>query len=73
MTGYHYGLGAPKSFAVKSSECEALGGHCWVPSNVTLTSNPPQYPEYCKHCGATRVGMEQERYRYSEVTPRRDE
>ncbi len=70
---YHYGFNAPESFAFTSKQCEEIGGHCWRRSDVVLTSNPPQYPEWCKHCGATRVGTEQERYRYSEVTPRQDE
>jgi hypothetical protein len=29
--------------------------HCWHETGVVLTSNPPQYPEVCCHCGEQRV------------------
>ncbi|KKK51188.1 hypothetical protein LCGC14_3117470, partial [marine sediment metagenome] len=41
-------------FPVKFEDCEKMSGHCFERTAATLTSNPPQYPEYCKHCGATR-------------------
>ena len=28
--------------------------HCWHGTNITLTSNPPQHPQYCCRCGAGR-------------------
>lgn len=38
------------------AECERHGGHCWESDGMKLLSSPPQYPEHCKHCPATRVG-----------------
>lgn len=73
MVGYHYGFNAPSEFALTSEECEKIGGHCWRDSDVTLTSNPPQYPQWCRHCGATRVRIPQEPYTYSEPVPRKEE
>lgn len=37
--------------------CVAHGGHCYVSTGETLMSNPPQHPEKCRHCPATRVGV----------------
>ena len=48
-------------------ECVRNGGHCYVRSNVVLTSNPPQYPEKCRHCGKKRIAMRQEPYTYRDV------
>lgn len=50
--------------------CVEHGGHCWVDSGMVLTSVPPQYPQHCKHCTATRIGTPQEEmsYRYPEGT-----
>jgi hypothetical protein len=45
-------------------ECLAMGGHCWVNDGIVLASNPPQYPEHCKHCPARRIGIEQPRLGY---------
>lgn len=50
-------------------ECERIGGHCWVSSDVMLLSNPPQFPQSCKHCGATRVGRRQASMAYSPSQP----
>ena len=68
-----YGADAPDSFDLTFAECEKVGGHCWKSTGLTLMSNPPQHPEYCKHCGATRVGMSQPAYSYSEAQPRHDD
>lgn len=45
-------------------ECVAMGGHCWQRTDMVLDSLPPQYPEYCKHCPARRIGIPQEPMRY---------
>jgi hypothetical protein len=29
--------------------------HCWHDEGVVLTSNPPQIPEICCHCGEKRI------------------
>lgn len=29
--------------------------HCWHETGIALTTNPPQYPEVCCHCGEQRV------------------
>lgn len=34
---------------------------------MVLTSNPPQYPEKCKHCGKGRIGTPQESMRYRDA------
>ncbi len=36
----------------KEGEGFMIVPHCWHSTGVTLTSNPPQYPEYCCHCDA---------------------
>ncbi len=59
-----------EQFPVKFEDCEDQGGHCFRSTDITLTSNPPQYPEYCRHCGATRVGMQQPPMSYGEIVPR---
>jgi hypothetical protein len=53
----------PMSF----EECVPQGGHCFEPTGFVLTSNPPQYPEVCKHCGARRTGRQQPSMSYTEV------
>lgn len=52
-------------------DCESIGGHCWRSTHFVLDSMPPQHPEICKHCGATRRGMEQERLSYTDPHPAR--
>lgn len=37
-------------------ECVKHGGHCFESTGEVLTSDPPQYPETCKHCGKRRIG-----------------
>ncbi len=44
--------------------CGAMGGHCW--EGTGITSDPPQYPEVCKHCGATRTGTPRYPMEYTE-------
>lgn len=39
-------------------------GHSWQSDGRILTSNPPQYPETCKICGAHRVGVPNEPLSY---------
>lgn len=29
--------------------------HCWHHTGLTLTSNPPQFPEVCCNCGTQRI------------------
>ena len=29
--------------------------HCWHETGFVLTTNPPQYPEVCCHCGEQRI------------------
>ena len=45
-------------------ECVRHGGHCFERDGVMLASNPPQYPETCKHCGKRRVAIPQEPFTY---------
>jgi hypothetical protein len=47
-------------------ECVRAGGHCWQRTGVTLTSNPPMYPEVCKHCKKGRVAIPQEPFTYQD-------
>lgn len=58
------------NYPVDFEDCEEQGGHCFAPTGMVLTSNPPQYPEVCKHCGATRTGMEQDLMSYTDPVPR---
>jgi len=30
-------------------------GHCWHDEPYILTSNPPQQPQKCCHCGESRI------------------
>lgn len=50
-------------------ECLAHGGHCYERTGMVLTSYPPQYPEKCKHCPATRVAIPREPWEYRDTTP----
>ncbi len=47
-------------------KCIEMGGHCFESTGVVLTSNPPQYPERCKHCGKSRIGIPQDSMKYIE-------
>lgn len=47
--------GGRKPPTLTEDECVAVGGHCFESDGITLTSNPPQYPETCKHCGKRRI------------------
>ena len=49
---------------VTEEECERLGGHCYEREDIMLMSNPPQYPERCKHCRKGRVAIPQEPFAY---------
>lgn len=48
--------GARQEPTLTEDECVAAGGHCFESTGEVLTSNPPQYPEACKHCGKRRIG-----------------
>ena len=50
--------------ALTEEECVRHGGHCYQRTGVTLTGNPLQYPERCKHCGKGRVAIPQEPFTY---------
>lgn len=47
-------------------QCVEFGGHCYQSTGQVLTSNPPQFPEVCKHCNKRRIGVQQEPMRYYE-------
>ena len=53
--------------SLTEEECARLGGHCYERTGMRLTSNPPQYPERCKHCGKGRVAIPQEPFTYRDV------
>lgn len=40
-------------------ECTDNGGHCFDATGEMLPTDPPQYPEVCKHCAKRRVGIPQ--------------
>jgi hypothetical protein len=48
---------------VTEDECVRLGGHCFERTGV-ISTNPPQYPETCKHCRKGRVAIPQEPFIY---------
>lgn len=52
---------------ITEEECVRSGGHCFARTGVTLTSNPPQYPEACKHCRKGRVAIPREPFEYRDV------
>lgn len=56
---------------VSSEDCVKIGGHCWEGTGMVYSSNPPQYPEKCKHCPASRIGTPQANmsYRYPKDQP----
>ena len=57
-------------YPVIFEDCEKLGGHCFVGTNRVFPTDPPQYPEVCKHCGATRIGRpHREPMDYGDITP----
>ena len=49
---------------ITEKQCIEMGGHCFESTNQVLTSNPPQFPEICKHCYKKRIGQEQPRMKY---------
>ena len=51
-------------FHLTEEECLDVGGHCFERLNTVLTSNPPKYPEVCKHCGKRRVAVPREAWEY---------
>lgn len=51
-------------------QCVALGGHCYVDTNSVWDTMPPQYPQTCKHCPATRVKIPRDPYEYRDTTRR---
>jgi hypothetical protein len=55
----------PQAAHITPEECEAMGGHCFVGTGFTYATNPPMYPQECKHCGKKRVGTPQENMRWT--------
>lgn len=49
---------------LSEEECLSIGGHCYKRENIVLTSDPPQYPETCRHCGKRRVAIPREPWEY---------
>jgi thiamine pyrophosphokinase len=41
--------------------------HCFRDTGQVLTSNPPQYPQVCIHCGGMRIRVTQDPNLYSEI------
>jgi len=31
--------------------------HCWHGLNFVVTTNPPEFPEYCCHCNESRISF----------------
>lgn len=56
---------------MSAEDCVEHGGHCWQRTGETLASNPPQTPQRCKHCPATRIGTPREAmdWRYPDGQP----
>ena len=48
-------------------QCVRRGGHCFERTGFVLTSNPPQYPETCKHCGKRRTATPREPFEYRDA------
>jgi hypothetical protein len=49
---------------LSEQECLRAGGHCFESTGEVLTSNPPQYPEKCKHCLKGRIAVPREAFTY---------
>jgi len=54
----------PAEEMLSEEECVRHGGHCFERTGVVLTSNPPQYPEKCRHCGKGRRAIPREPFEY---------
>lgn len=50
-------------------ECKSRGGHCYERTGLVLTTYPPQHPEKCKHCPASRVAVARGAWTYHDTTP----
>lgn len=48
-------------------DCIDIGGHCFKSEDIILTTNPPQYPETCIHCGKRRIGTTQDPMSYTDA------
>ena len=53
-----------RAAVLTEEECARHGGHCFERTGAMLSSNPPQYPEVCKHCGKGRVAIPREPFEY---------
>jgi hypothetical protein len=49
---------------ITQDECALIHGHCFESTGLIHATNPPQYPEVCKHCGKRRVGVPREPMTY---------
>jgi hypothetical protein len=45
----------PQQVVSVTYQCDACGEGNMKPTNMVLTSNPPQYPHVCDKCGATQT------------------
>ncbi len=46
-------------YPLTEEQCLAIGGHCYVRSNITVQTMPPVFHRTCKHCGHTQHGRPQ--------------
>jgi hypothetical protein len=60
-------LRADHEAAHAEQECILRGGHCFERTGLVLMSNPPQYPECCKHCGKKRIATPRDPWEYTDA------
>lgn len=59
----------PHRKILSEAECLEIGGHCFVESDVTYLTNPPQFSRICKHCGHRQYGRKQEPIAWEDKRP----
>jgi hypothetical protein len=60
-------MGASVLMKLSEEECLSIGGHCFKRENIVYSSNPPQYPETCRHCGKRRVAIPRDPFEYRDA------
>ena len=58
---------SPAKFPLNEEQCLAIGGHCYIKSNIVVQTMPPTYHRYCKHCGHAQHGHIQEDVAWKDI------
>ena len=63
----------PEEFRIKGKyplteeQCLAIGGHCYIRSNIVVQTMPPTFHRTCKHCGHMQHGRSREGVGWEDV------